>query len=476
MAENTVLEPKEVEELIIDTIENIQGKRKRANSTSVWKSLTKTHGLNDSATALQLTMMLTEGKIEDTKTGGTESFQVCEKARKISEEEERLHECRNGLLSTADPNAQRKVSYKGDSDVQEILCNEKNSGSTGNMEINSQLEDRFQKIEKQLITILERLNKTNTKNTTDTASMQDRKNEFQEILTKNNLLEREKRILKDENFALRLQIADLRENLGKNLNNDLNKNGGKNLNKNDGKNIETEPWQLPKRIVKSRQCNENSIETRNRFNGLERNIEDPIFSMEFPKPQRALQQSEDIDRQKTRPQFSQSVKSTYTDENFQRVVPGELSYAEAGAKPRKTLLNDTISQSRQPLGDCRKPTITVIGDSIVRGIRKQEINCNVRQCNSKDDPEKIAEKITSVATQAKNSVPKVAVSSLLTRGDSYLLEEKRVRVNMLLKKSLAENGIDFIEHKEFETDWRYLLHDDGIHLNNDGTNVLGNDL
>eukprot|EP00794_Sanderia_malayensis_P002501 gene2501-2891_t len=344
--------------------------------------------------------------------------------------------------------------------------------------------------------------------------MQDRQNEFQEILTKNNLLEREKRILKDENFALRLQIADLRENLGKNLNNDLNKNRGKNLNKNDGKNIETEPWQLPKRIVKSRQCNENSIETRNRFNGLERNIEDPIFSMEFPKLQRALQQCEDIDRQKARPQFSQSVKSTYTDENFQRVVPGELSYAEAGAKPRKTLLNDTISQSRQPLDDRRKPTITVIGDSIVRGIRKQEINRNVRRCNSyvksfpgattqdmesymiptlkrspdvlilhfgtndlrKDDPEKIAEKITSVATQAKNSVPKVAVSSLLTRGDSYLLEEKRVRVNILLKKSLAENGIDFIEHKEFETDWWYLLHDDGIHLNNDGTNVLGNDL
>ena len=46
----------------------------------------------------------------------------------------------------------------------------------------------------------------------------------------------------------------------------------------------------------------------------------------------------------------------------------------------------------------------------------------------------------------------------------------------MLKKSLADKEIDFIEHKVFDSDWRYLLHDDGIHLNDNGTNVLGNDL
>ena len=73
-----VLEPQEVEEVILDTIENIQVKKKRANSISVCKTLSKTHGLNDSTTSLQLTMMLAEGKIEDTRTGGSESFRVCE--------------------------------------------------------------------------------------------------------------------------------------------------------------------------------------------------------------------------------------------------------------------------------------------------------------------------------------------------------------------------------------------------------------
>ena len=55
------------------------------------------------------------------------------------------------------------------------------------------------------------------------------------------------------------------------------------------------------------------------------------------------------------------------------------------------------------------------------------------------------------------------------------LERKRVQVNMMLQKSLADNEIDLIEHEVFDTDWRHLLYDDGIHLNDDGINVLGND-
>lgn len=66
--------------LILDAIENLQVKKKRANSISVCKSLSKMHGLNDSATSLQLTMMLAEGKIEDTRTGGSESFECVTQA------------------------------------------------------------------------------------------------------------------------------------------------------------------------------------------------------------------------------------------------------------------------------------------------------------------------------------------------------------------------------------------------------------
>ena len=53
-----------------------------------------------------------------------------------------------------------------------------------------------------------------------------------------------------------------------------------------------------------------------------------------------------------------------------------------------------------------------------------------------------------------------------------LMEGKRLQVNSLLEKSLAGNQISFIRDKTLDQNWRYLLFEDGIHLNNKGTNVL----
>ena len=58
-------------------IERARNVKKRANAVSVCNYLSKTHGLSDSTTSLQLTMMLAERKMEDTRTGGEESLRVC---------------------------------------------------------------------------------------------------------------------------------------------------------------------------------------------------------------------------------------------------------------------------------------------------------------------------------------------------------------------------------------------------------------
>ena len=89
MAAKMIIEPGVVEELILDVIQDIQVRKKRANSISVCKSLLKTCGLDDSTTSLQLAMMLAEGKIEDTRTGGSESFRVCE-SDKTEKQKEKL--------------------------------------------------------------------------------------------------------------------------------------------------------------------------------------------------------------------------------------------------------------------------------------------------------------------------------------------------------------------------------------------------
>ena len=81
------------------------------------------------------------------------------------------------------------------------------------MEGNYGVDERFERLEKQVATIFERLDKDSEKS----VNIESRHADFYEILTKINSLEREKRDLKEENFALRQEIVDLKEILGKKL-------------------------------------------------------------------------------------------------------------------------------------------------------------------------------------------------------------------------------------------------------------------
>ena len=159
----------------------------------------------------------------------------------------------------------------------------------------------------------------------------------------------------------------------------------------------------------------------------------------------------------------------------------------------------------------KRPTVSLVGDSFIKGIRKQEINRSVRHMNTfvktfpgattddmesyiirtlkrepdyliihcgtndlrRDEPEVIVKKITKLAINSKKTIRNVAVSSILARGDSDLMEGKRLQVNSILEESLAGDQISFIRHETLDQNWQYLLFEDGIHLNNEGTNVLG---
>ena len=159
----------------------------------------------------------------------------------------------------------------------------------------------------------------------------------------------------------------------------------------------------------------------------------------------------------------------------------------------------------------KRPVIGLIGDSAIKGIRRNELNHHVSHMSTlvkifpgattddmdsyivpilkrqpdaliihcgtndlrKDDPETNAKKITDIALESKKMVKHIAVSSILARGDPDLMEGKRLQVNSLLVKSLAENEIHCIRHQNIDHEWRLLLFDEGIHLNNEGTNVLG---
>ena len=63
----------------------------------------------------------------------------------------------------------------------------------------------------------------------------------------------------------------------------------------------------------------------------------------------------------------------------------------------------------------------------------------------------------------------VAVSSLIARGDSDIMEEKRNHVNQILERSLVAYDICFIKHNNIDIDWRDCLWKDGIHLSDHGS-------
>ncbi len=608
MAAKCVLEPEEVEQLVLDAIRKIQENKQRADVNSVCKTLSKKHGLDDSTTSLQITMMIATGQVQTVKRGGAESLRVCEtqvpkrtkkdkigneneeKFRKISDDEARLAECRAELQDAASPEDVGRREKGEDRQVKDGLEEEVFEIKSKDQQINkTEIEQRFAGIEQQISKIFLRLDREGEQKVS--------------AETEAFLLQRENLNLKDENLALRLEIDKLKDIIRKNSENRSEKNEPKKDTflqqnqekenifermylKSDVQNIwgddlrptsrfstfdaeKEDPWQFPKRTTKPNHLSAISFETANRFNTLEN------YGITNNKPFGSSKTSS------TRKTIDKEITSQKTARN---VVPGEHSYADAlilnqqtafdkinpqhaspkGAKSSPYAhkeafeirsdkssrnIRDSSSQTRQnsvqrdfrPHRDetsddstrtekavnnqpntqtntasfrrfnRKRPTVSIVGDSIIKGIRKQEINRSVRQMNTfvktfpgattndmesyivptlnrepdyliihcgtndlrKDEPDVIAKKITKLAINSKKTVRNVAVSSILARGDSDLMEGKRLQVNSLLEKSLAGNQISFIRHETLDQNWRYLLFEDGIHLNNEGTNVLG---
>ena len=303
MAAKCVLDPEEVEQLILDAIRKIQEKKQRADVNSVCKTLSKRHGLDDSTTTLQLTMMIATGQVQSVKHGGAESLRLSEtqvpkktkkddlenkneeKLRKISDDETRLEEYRAELREAAEPECHRG-EHDEDNGVREstrdssVFMIKKKEQHRSEMEI----EQRFVGLENQISEIIQRLDREGElKNSAETETF---------------LLQRENRNLKDENLALRLEIADLKEIIRKNSEKRSEKKAEKSLHQNQEDNISEkmyfnskvqtvsrddlrptsrfitldpereDPWQFPKRTTRSNCLPAISFETANRFNRL----------------------------------------------------------------------------------------------------------------------------------------------------------------------------------------------------------------
>ncbi len=89
-----------------------------------------------------------------------------------------------------------------------------------------------------------------------------------------------------------------------------------------------------------------------------------------------------------------------------------------------------------------EPTIGTSPDSVI-------IMCGTNNLK-KEPPELTANKLIDHAIPNMQRVKKVAVSSILHRGDSEVLEVNRQQVNRLVKIGLIGIGIEFIMHNNID--------------------------
>ena len=159
----------------------------------------------------------------------------------------------------------------------------------------------------------------------------------------------------------------------------------------------------------------------------------------------------------------------------------------------------------------QKPTVSIVGDSMIRKIRRQDINREAPQvktsiktfpgatieqmksyirptieedpdgiiivCGTNNlrsaTPEEVANKMISLAFEVKKEINDVAISSIIRRTDSDDLERKRIHVNQLVRTGLLGTGMKFIEHDNILDNH---LDKWGLHLNFHGINILTENL
>ena len=99
------------------------------------------------------------------------------------------------------------------------------------------------------------------------------------------------------------------------------------------------------------------------------------------------------------------------------------------------------------------------------------LHVGTNDLRSVKSPNEIAHEIIELSMKLKSDENDIMISSIVARKDDRSTEEKRQKVNELLKIKSSELGLGFIEHTEIKPQ----LHCNygGLHLNFQGTFILG---
>ena len=583
MATKLFPDPDETDQLIIDTIRQIQKSKKRAFSDLVCKKLSKDHGLEESIAMLQLTSLLAMKKIENIPTkDGLESLKINEskvklsiksqvedsKGRKLSNDEDRIIKCRNELQTVAEterldiPEISKSCgsicdtdSVQSRSDLEEEVkclhdglddgkkCGSKKDDLQGENDINLkrdlaqqslnieteidsvETKKRLEILEGQISNILDRLDNQDAERWD---SRQIRQKDFQEMSAKIRLLERQNKALSDENLALRLENSKINKFF---LNKGVYKNDIKSkisqftpkkcsenfyITEERKKTAQREnPWNFPKKTVRQQQEQQHvpkQVIYKNRFSVLE-DLEDGGEGQNEWQEEReypwGAERQEKLYSESLGTQQQWSTNQRVIEDGTHQVASSFVrtmgTMHKAGMATSETNAFQNVQRGSNT-NTYRKPTLCIVGDSMIKSLNRRAINQAIRShdvhlktfggakiedmrdyvvptlrtkpetlilhCGTNnlknENEERIANKIIALAVDIKKNVPNVAVSGIVFRADSQM-EHKIRRVNYLVEVGVKEYDIAFISQDNIEAGH---LDKWGLHLNFYGTNVL----
>ena len=94
--------------------------------------------------------------------------------------------------------------------------------------------------------------------------------------------------------------------------------------------------------------------------------------------------------------------------------------------------------------------------------------CNIKK---QTDPEKLADEIVSTLRDIKSSCPRaqVAFSSIIKRNDDLELNAKVIKTNQILEEKLLFSGLDYVNNDNVKYG---MISTDGLHVNDGGVRML----
>ena len=119
----------------------------------------------------------------------------------------------------------------------------------------------------------------------------------------------------------------------------------------------------------------------------------------------------------------------------------------------------------QCMADYMKPSVRAKPDHIILHVGTNDLNSNAT-------PNEIASNIVNIATEMKTEKCDVSISAIIIRTDKQDLNEKGLKVNVIVKEMCMEKNIFFIDHyKKIKASH---LNSSKIHLNKKGDSILSN--